>query len=129
MRQEALPEDEQAQQQKESEVGSASGTEKWDAMTPPALRKLTLSGNIPSMFSSRSRYRKVHTSVLLVIGEAYGQDDGEETLAHDDGSLMAMQATPNIPELIGGWYDIRTEESAARNVMNNRRPRRQKCVA
>lgn len=108
--QEALPEHEQEQQQKENEAGSAPGSAKLDAPTAPALRKLTINGNIPSILSSCSRSPGDHTSlegaalhrVLPAIGEVYDEDDGEETLGYDDGGPMAMQATLDIPELIAG---------------------------
>ena len=49
--QKAFSEHEQEQQQKEGETGPASGTENLEGPALPALRKLTLDGNIPPIFS------------------------------------------------------------------------------
>ena len=71
----------------------------------PALRKLTIDGNIPPTLSSRTRSRRPHTAVegeashcFLPAIEAEEENGMEDALACDDGGQMAMQATLDIPE-------------------------------
>ena len=52
--QEALSEHEQEQQHKEGEAEPASGSENLEGPALPALRKLTIDGNIPPILSSRT---------------------------------------------------------------------------
>ena len=66
--QEALSEHEREQQQKEGEAGPESGSENLGGPALPALRKLTIDGNIPPILSSRTRSRRPHTGVE---GEAF----------------------------------------------------------
>ena len=53
--QEAFSEHEQGQQQKEGETGPASGSADLEGPALPAMRKLTIDGNIPPVLSSRTR--------------------------------------------------------------------------
>ena len=55
--QEVFPEHEREQQHKEGEAGPASGSANLEGPALPALRKLTLDGNIPTKLSSRTRSR------------------------------------------------------------------------
>ena len=102
--QEALSEHEQEKQQKGGEAGPASGSANLEGPVP-ALRKLTIDGNIPPILSSRTRSRKPHTDVegeglhcFLPAIEAKEENGVEDALAGDDGGQMAMQATLDIPE-------------------------------
>ena len=61
--QEAFSEHEQEREQKEGEVGPASGSANLEGPALPALRKLTIDGNIPPILSSRTRSRRPHTGV------------------------------------------------------------------
>ena len=53
--QEALSEHDREQQHKEGEAEPASGSENLEGPALPALRKLTVDGNIPPILSSRTR--------------------------------------------------------------------------
>ena len=53
--QEAFSEHEQGQQLKEGEAGPASGSANLEEPALPAMRKLTIDGNIPPVLSSRTR--------------------------------------------------------------------------
>ncbi|CAN0342155.1 unnamed protein product [Ascophyllum nodosum] len=75
---EALSEHEREQQHKEAEAEPASGSANLEGPALPALRKLTIDGNIPLILSSRTRSRRLHTGV--------------------EGEAMAMQATLDTPE-------------------------------
>ena len=101
--QEALSEHEQ--QQKEGEAGPASGSVNLKEPALPALRKLTIDGNIPPILSARTRTRRPHTSVegkalhCFLPAIETGEENGvEDALACDDEGQMAMQATLNMPE-------------------------------
>ena len=103
--QEALSELEQEQQQKEGEAGPASGSENLEGPALPALRKLTIDGNIPPILSSRTRSRRPRTGVegaalhyFLSSIEAEEENGVKDALASDDGGQMAMQVTLDIPE-------------------------------
>ena len=103
--QETFPELEQEQQQKEGEAGPASGSANLEGPALPALRKLTIDGNIPPILSSRPRSRRAHTGVqgaalhcFLSAIEAEEKTNVEYALACDDGGQMAMQATLDIRE-------------------------------
>ena len=103
--QEALSEHEQEQQQKEGEAGPASGSANLEGPALPALRKLTIDGNIPPILSSRTRSQRPHTGVeratlhfFLPAIEAEEENGVEDALACDDGGQMAMEATLDIPE-------------------------------
>ena len=83
----------------------ASGSENLEGPALPALRKLTINGNIPPILSSRTRSRRPHTGVerealhcFLSAIEAEEESGVEDALACDDGGQMAMQATLDIPE-------------------------------
>ena len=103
--QEAFSEHEQKQQQKEGESGPASGSANLEGRSLPALRKLTIDGNIPPILSSRTRSRRPHTGVegaalhcFLPAIKTEEENGVEDELACDDGSQMTMQATLDIPE-------------------------------
>ena len=103
--QEALSEHEQEQQQKEGEAGPASGSANLERPALPALRKLTIDGNIPPILSSRTRSRRPHTGVegaalhcFLPAIKAEEENGVDDALAYDDGGQMVMQATLDIPE-------------------------------
>ena len=103
--QEALSEHEREQQLKEEEEEPASGSENLERPALPALRKLTIDGNIPTILSSRTRSRRPYTGVegealhcFLPAIEAKEENAVEDALACDDGGQMAMQATLDIPE-------------------------------
>ena len=104
--QEVLSEHEQEQQQKGGEAGPASGSANLEGPALPALRKLTIDGNIPPILSSRTRSRRPHTGVegaalhgFLPAIKAEEENGLEDALACDDGGQTAMQATLDIPEL------------------------------
>ena len=61
--QEAFSEHEREQQHKEGGAEPASGSANLEGPALPALRKLTIDGNIPPILSSRTRCRKSHTGV------------------------------------------------------------------
>ena len=61
--QEAFSENEQEQQQKQDGAGPASASANLEGPALPALRKLTIDGNILPISSSRSRSRRPHTGV------------------------------------------------------------------
>ena len=103
--QEALSENEREQQHEEGGAEPALGLANLEGPALPALRKLTIDGNIPPILSSRTRSRRPHTGVeevalhcfLPAIGDE--EENGvEDALACDDGGQMAMQATLDIPE-------------------------------
>ena len=103
--QEALSEHEREQQHKKGEAEPASGSANLEGPALPALRKLTIDGNIPPILSSRTRSRKPHIGVeeealhcFLPSIEAEEENGVEDALACDDGGQMAMQATLDIPE-------------------------------
>ena len=103
--QEALSEHEQEQQHEEGEVKAASGSASLEEPALPALRKLTIDGNIPPILSSRTKSRRSHAGVegaalhlFLPTIEAEEENGVEDALACDDGGQMAMQATLDIPE-------------------------------
>ena len=103
--QEALSEHEREQRHKEGEAESASGSVNLDEPTLPALRKLTIDGNIPPMLSSRTRSRRPHTGAeggalhcFLPAIEAEEENGVEDALACDDGGQTAQQVTLDIPE-------------------------------
>ena len=103
--QEAFLEHEQGQQQKEGEAGPASGSANLEGPALPALRKLTIDGNIPPILSSRTRSRRPHTGVekaalhcFLPATEAEEENGVKDALACDDGGQMAMQAALDKPE-------------------------------
>ena len=103
--QEALSEHEQEQQQKKGEAGPASGSANLEGPALPALRKLTIDGNIPPILSSRTRSRRPHTGVegaalqcFLLAIEAEEENGVEDALACGDGGQMAMQATLDTPK-------------------------------
>ena len=103
--QKVLSEHEQEQQQKEGEAGPASESANLEGPALPALRKLTVDGNIPPILSSRTRSRRRHTGAegealhcFLPAIEAEKENGVEDALACDDGGQMAMQATLDIPE-------------------------------
>ncbi|CAN0128895.1 unnamed protein product [Ascophyllum nodosum] len=102
---EAFSEHEQEQQQKKGEAGPASGSANLERPVLPALRKLTIDGNILPVLSSRTRSRRPHTGVegaalhcFLRAIKAEEENGVKDALACDDGSQMAMQATLDIPE-------------------------------
>ena len=71
----------------------------------PALRKLTIDGNIRPILSSRTRSRRPHADVegaalhcFLPAIKAEEENGVEDALACNDGGQMAMQATLDIPE-------------------------------
>ena len=61
--QETLSEHEREQQHKEGEAEPASGSASSEGPALPALRKLTIDGNIPPILSSRTWSRRPHTGV------------------------------------------------------------------
>ena len=102
---EALSEHEREQQHKEGEAEPASGSAKLEGPALPALRKLTIDGNIPPILSPRTRSRRPHTGVegealhcFLPTIEAEEENGVEDALACDDGGQMVMQATLEISE-------------------------------
>ena len=103
--QEALSEHEREQQHKEGEAEPASGSANLEGPVLPALRKLTIDGNIPPILSSRTRSRRLHTGVggealhcFLAAIEAEEENGVKDASACDGGGQMAMQATLDIPE-------------------------------
>ena len=59
----ALSENEREQQHEEGEAEPASGSANLEGPALPSLRKHTIDGNIPPIFSSRTRSRRPHTGV------------------------------------------------------------------
>ena len=115
--QEAFSEHEQEQQQKESEAEPASGSANLEGPALPALRKLTIDGNIPPILSSCMRSRRPHTGVegealhcFLPTIEAEERNGVEDALACDDGGQMAMQATLDKQEPINRWQAMESPE-------------------
>ena len=101
--QEALSEHDREQQQKEGEAGPASVSANLEGPALPALRKLTIDGNMPPILSSRTKGQRSHTGVegealhcFLPAIEAEEDNDVEDALACDDGGQMAMQVTLDI---------------------------------
>ena len=101
----ALSEHERKQRHKEGEAEPASGSANLEGPALPALRKLTIDGNIPPILSSRTRSRRPHTGVegealhcFLPTIEADEENGVEDALACDDGGQMAMRGTLDIPE-------------------------------
>ena len=128
--QEALSEHEGEQQHEEGEAEPASGSANLERPAIPALRKLTIDGNIPPILSSRTRSRKPHTGVegealhcFLPGIEAEEENGVEDALACDDGGQMAMQATLDIPEPRN-----RGRRSNRKNGTNGGRQRRLRCL-
>ena len=85
--------------------GTCIGVGELERPALPALRKLTIDGNIPPILSSRTRSQRPQTGVegaalhcFLPTIEAEEENGVKDALACDDGSQMAMQATPDIPE-------------------------------
>ena len=71
----------------------------------PALRKLTIDGNIPPILSSHTRSQRPHTGAegtvfhcFLPAIEAEEENGVEDALACDDEGQVAMQATLDILE-------------------------------
>ena len=115
--QEALSEHKQEQQQKEGEAEPASGSANLEGPALPALRKLTIDGNIPSILSSRTRSRIPHTGVegaalhcFLPAIEAEEENGVDDALACDDGGKMAMQATLDKSEPRNRWQAMESPE-------------------
>ena len=103
--QEAFSEHEQEQQENEGEVVPASGSTNLEGPASPALRKLTIDGNIPPILSSRTLSGRPHTGVegaalhcFLPAIEAEEKNGVKDALTCDDGGQMATQATLDIPE-------------------------------
>ena len=101
--QEVLSEDEREQQHEEG--GAEARSASLEGPTVPALRKLTIDGNVPPILSSRTRSRKPYTGVeggalhcFLPAIEAEEENGVEDVLACDDGGQMAMQATLDVSE-------------------------------
>ena len=83
----------------------------------PALRKLTIDGNIPHILSSRMRSRRHHTGVegaalycFLPAIEAEDKNGLKDALACDHGGQMAVQATLDIPESRNRWQAMESPE-------------------
>ena len=98
-------EHDQEQQEKEGGAGPALGSENMEGLALPALRKLTIEGNIPPILSSRTRSRRPHTDVegaalhcILPAIEAEVENGFKDAVVCVDGGQMAMQATLDIPE-------------------------------
>ena len=98
-------EHEQEQQQKEAEARPAAGSANLEGPALPALRKLTIDGNIPPILSSRTRSRRPYTSVegaalhcFLPAIEADEENGVKDALACDGGGQIDTQATLDIPE-------------------------------
>ena len=115
--QEVLSEHEREQQHEEGEAEPASGSVNLEGPALPALRKLTIDGNIPPILSSRTRSRRPHTGVegealhcFLPAIEAEEENGVEGALACDDGDQMAMQATLDIPEPRNRWQAMKSQE-------------------
>ena len=107
--QEALSEHAQEQQQMEGEAGPASRSANWEGPVLPALRKLTIDGNVPPILSSRTWSRRPHTGVkeaalhcFVPVIKAEEKNGGEDALSCDDGGQIAMQATLGVQEP-GNW--------------------------
>ena len=115
--QETLSEHEREQQQKEGETGLTSGSANLEGPALPALRKLTIDGNIPPILSSRTRSGRPHTGVegaalhcFLPAIEAEEENGVEDALACDDEDQMAMQATLDISEPRNRWQAMGSPE-------------------
>ena len=103
--QEALSEHKREQQHKEREAEPASGSANVEGPALPALHKLAIGGNIPSILSSRTRSRRPHTGgegealhCFLSAIEVEKKTGVEDAWACGDGGQMAMQATLDISE-------------------------------
>ena len=89
----------------EGEAGPASGSANLEVPALPALRKLTIDGNIPPILSSRTKSRRPHTGVKgaalhcsLPAIEAEEENGVKDALACDGEGQVAIQATLDIPE-------------------------------
>ena len=115
--QQALSEHEREQQHKEEEAEPASGSANLEGPDLPALRKLTIDGNIPPILSPRTRSRRPHTEVegkafhcFLPAIEVEEENGVEDAWACDAGGQMAMQATLDIPEPRNRWQAMESQE-------------------
>ena len=127
--QEALSENEREQQHEEGGAEPALGLANLEGPALPALRKLTIDGNIPPILSSRTRSRRPHTGVegevlhcFLPAIEAEEENGVEDALAYDDGGQMTMQATLDISE------PRNRRQAMERNGTNGGRQRRLRCL-
>ena len=128
--QEAFSEHEQEQQQREDEAGPASGSANLEGPALPALRRLTIDGNIPPILSSRTRSRRPHTGVegaalhcFLPTIKAEEENGVEDVLACDDGARwLCRRRWIYRNRGIGGSRWNR------RNGTNCGRHRRQRCL-
>ena len=77
-------------------IAPASGSANLDGQALPALRKLTIDGNIPPILSSHTRNPRPHrcggrsVALFLPTVEAEEENGVEDALACDYGGQMAM---------------------------------------
>ena len=104
-RQEALSDPEE---ETKDVAGLASWSTDLEGLVVPARRKLTLSGNLPPIMSSRTWSRRVHAgvegaapqSILRTIEYLDGKGDEENTSICDGGGSMILQTNVEVPEPI-----------------------------
>ena len=90
-----------------------------------ALWKLTISDNLPSSMSSRTRSQRVHPGVKGAAFKSFpsttkevgGKGDEERTLVWDGGGSMTLQVKVDIQEPIAG--DIPPELNTRQQGMNS----------
>ena len=82
----------------EEEAKDAAGPSELEGSVVPALRKLTISGNLPPIISSCTRSRRVHTDVEGAALQSHlpatkgGEEEGDEesVSVFDGGGPMAL---------------------------------------
>ena len=108
----------------EKEAKDAAGPMKLEGLLVPALRKPTISGNLPIM-SSRTRSQRVHTGVegaalqsLLRLTKG-GDEEGDEgsTSVYDGGGPKALQMKVDTQQSIVG--DIPPEPKNRKQTMHS----------
>ena len=102
---------------KQDEAGPAAGLTDMEGPVVPALRNLTISGILPPIMSSRTRIRRVHTSVegaalqsFLPTIKEVDEEGGEASVSVcNGGGSMALEVKV-VPKPIAGDMPPETEE-------------------
>ena len=85
-------------------TGLAAGSTDLERLVVPTSRKLTISGNLPSIISSPTWSRRVHADVEGAAPQSFlptnEEGDEESTLISDGGGSMILQRKVRIPEPI-----------------------------
>ena len=128
--QEALSEHDREQQHEKGEAELASGSANLEGPSLPALRKLTINGNIPPILSLHTRSGRPHTGVegealhcFLPMIEAEEENGVEDALACDNGGRW-----PCRRRWIYRNGEIGGRRWNRRNGTNGGRQRRLRCL-